>query len=176
MLSERAYNHLKSLAEEVSAREGCRLYDIEFLGGSQSRVLRVYIDEPQKGVDIGQCANVSRGLSLLLDVEDIVPGGHYELEVSSPGLERLLRLPWHFRAVVDQKIKVKLKDPIVPKGTVGEFKRKVKQLSGVLIAADDQNITLSAEGKEWDIALDQIHRANLVHEFKDNSLRKKRSK
>src|SRR5262245_53641529 len=68
-------------AEEVAVREGCRLYDMEL----RDRTLRAFIDRTPGGVSVDDCANVSRGLNLRLDVEDAIPGGRYELEVSSPG-------------------------------------------------------------------------------------------
>ncbi|MEK6554972.1 MAG: ribosome maturation factor, partial [Bdellovibrionota bacterium] len=93
MLNEEKTEKIKGLAQEVCEREGCSLYDIEFVGAGRHRVLRIYIEANGEGqVTVEQCANVSRGLSLQLDVEDVIPGGQYELEVSSPGLERMLKL------------------------------------------------------------------------------------
>ncbi len=59
------------------------------------------------GVSIEDCANVSRGLNLRLDVEDVIPGGQYELEVSSPGLDRKLTQGWHFEKAVGKTVQVK---------------------------------------------------------------------
>lgn len=81
---------VRALAREVCEREECELYHVEFVSGPNGRILRVYIDRPQGDVSLEHCSQVSRGLNLLLDVEDIVPGGHYDLEVSSPGIERKL--------------------------------------------------------------------------------------
>jgi ribosome maturation factor RimP len=169
MLSEKSYKLLKSLAEEVSAREGCQLYDLEFVTRGQGRTLRVFIEDPSKGVDIDQCANVSRGLSLLLDVEDLIPGGNYELEVSSPGLERTLREPWHFSAVVGSPIKVRTKESLT-----ADKKAKVKQVTGSLVAVAENEIVVDDQKKEWRIAFDNIHKANLVFEFNKKSKINKR--
>ncbi|MCB0351495.1 MAG: ribosome maturation factor RimP, partial [Bdellovibrionales bacterium] len=132
MLSPQATEKLKLLADEVSRREGCLLYDLEFSGNPKNRVLRVFIEAEKETVSIEQCANVSRGLSLLLDVEDLIPGGNYELEVSSPGIERPLRLPWHFQKAIGQEVKLVTFDPI--EGLKGE----VKSFTTELVGADDE--------------------------------------
>jgi ribosome maturation factor RimP len=109
MLTTGQMEQIRSFAEEVAAREGCRLYDLEFREGP-GRTLRVFIDKDPGGVGIDDCANVSRGLNLRLDVEDIIPGGAYELEVSSPGLDRKLTQLWHFERAVGQTVQLKFKD------------------------------------------------------------------
>ena len=106
MLSESQMQQIRQFAEEVALREGCLLYDLEFFDGP-GRTLRVFIDKEGGGIGIEDCANVSRGLNLRLDVEDIIPGGRYELEVSSPGLDRKLTQSWHFEKAVGQTVQVK---------------------------------------------------------------------
>ncbi len=99
---------IAKMAAEVAAREGCEVYDFEFVGSGGGRILRVYLDKAGGGgVSIDDCSNVSRGLNLLLDVDDVVPGGAYNLEVSSPGLERVLRTPQHFVRAVGGRAQVK---------------------------------------------------------------------
>ena len=168
---EAAIKQLTALAQEVSQREGCQLYDLELVGGGKNRILRVYIDDPVNGVGIDQCADVSRGLSLLLDVEDLVPGGTYELEVSSPGLDRPLRLLWHFEAAVGEKVKVRTNKVIFPLGEEPNKKMKVKQITGELLEATGDEIKVLANGKEWQVPYGVIHRANVVFEFKDTSMK-----
>ncbi len=136
-LSEGALEKIKSLAAEVSQREGCILYDLEIVGSAQNRVLRVYIDEDSNGVAVDQCANVSRGLSLLLDVEDLIPGGAYELEVSSPGVERPLTQLWHYEKALGETIRVRTKEVIFPVGQKPDNKSKVKQIVGKLLTAGE---------------------------------------
>lgn len=102
---------LTQLATEVAQREGCELYDLEILGGGGHRVVRITIDR-EPGVSIDDCANVSRGLNLILDVEDLIPGGAYQLEVSSPGIERALRTPRHFQRAVGSRVQVKCYDTL----------------------------------------------------------------
>jgi ribosome maturation factor RimP len=103
MIPNEVINRITKIAEEVAAREGCKIYDIEFIGAGKGRTLRVYLDK-ENGVGIDECSNVSRGLNLMLDVEDVIPGGAYNLEVSSPGLERYLKKPSHFQVVIGKKI------------------------------------------------------------------------
>ena len=105
MLSPAQMDQIRQYAEEVAVREGCRLYDVEF----RERTLRVFIDREAGGVSIDDCANVSKGLNLRLDVEDAVPGGRYELEVSSPGLERRLTQSWHFERAIGQTVRLRFK-------------------------------------------------------------------
>ena len=102
MTSDQMIQKIEILAGQVAEREGVRIYDLEFSGGTQGRVLRVFIDK-EGGVSIEDCANVSRGLNLLLDVEDPIPGGKYSLEVSSPGMERILRKSWHFTGEIGRE-------------------------------------------------------------------------
>jgi ribosome maturation factor RimP len=162
MLSPQAAEKLKNLADEVSRREGCRLYDFEFSSNPKSRVLRVFIEGENSPVSVDQCANVSRGLSLLLDVEDIIPGGMYELEVSSPGIERPLRLPWHFQKALGQEVKVVTFDAIA--GLKGE----VKSIGGVLSAADEATITVKVADSDVRVDYPNIKRAQVVFGYKKN--------
>lgn len=162
MLSPQAFEKIKSLADEVSRREGCLLYDIEFSGNPKSRVLRVYIDTETDQVSVDQCANVSRGLSLLLDVEDVVPGGGYELEVSSPGIERPLRLPWHFKKAVGQQVKIVTLDPV--EGLKGE----VKSLTAELLAGDEAGATFLCGENTVTIPYKNIKRAHVIFDYKKN--------
>src|SRR5271154_5736388 len=106
-LTGEAKNKLLDLAKVASSQEGVELYDLVF-SGAHGRVLRVFIDRNDGAVSVDDCANVSRALNLLLDVEDLIPGGAYELEVSSPGLERKLTQKWHFDRALTKPIRVKL--------------------------------------------------------------------
>ena len=81
--------HVRQIAERVTASQGLELVEIEFRGGGKARLLRLFIDKPG-GVTHQDCAFVSRELGTILDVEEAIPGGSYTLEVSSPGLDRKL--------------------------------------------------------------------------------------
>lgn len=156
MLNPESIEKIKTLADEVSRREGCLFYDLEFSGGRQNRTLRVYIDTEAGPVSVDQCANVSRGLSLLLDVQDLIPGGAYELEVSSPGVERVLRLPWHYRNAVGKDVKVVTFEPIP--GLKGE----VMSVTGVLLAAQEDSATVKVADNEVVIPFSNIKKAQTV--------------
>ena len=106
MLTESQLEQIRQFAEEVAIREGCLLYDLEYRDGP-GRLLRVFIDKEGEGVGVNDCVNVSRGLNLRLDVEDIIPGGAYELEVSSPGLDRKLTQSWHYDKAIGKTVQVK---------------------------------------------------------------------
>lgn len=162
MLSPQAVEKIKVLADEVSRREGCLLYDVEFSGNPKSRTLRIFIEAEAAHVSVEQCANVSRGLSLLLDVEDLIPGERYELEVSSPGIERALRLPWHFKKAVGQEVKVVTFEPIE------NVKGEVKSVSGELLAADDEAAVFSLGDMEVRVPYQNIKRAQVVFGYKKN--------
>ena len=126
MLTPGQMEQIRLFAQEVAEREGCLLYDLEFHDGP-GRALRVYIDKASGGVSIDDCANVSRGLNLRLDVEDVIPGGPYDLEVSSPGLDRKLTQLWHFQGVVGKTVQVKYKDE---QGAAKTYEGKLLSIEG----------------------------------------------
>jgi ribosome maturation factor RimP len=127
------------------------LYDIEMRGG----VLRITIDTPpgsETGVNLEQIALISRLVGRELDFEDPLPG-HYTLEVSSPGLERSLRTPEHFRREIGKTISVRLRE-------VANGERRVQ---GALIASDDDTVTVLTDGgEERTIPQSQIDRAKTI--------------
>lgn len=167
------------MAEEVAAREGCYLYDIEFVGTGKGRTLRVYIDkEGEGGVSIDDCSNVSRGLNLLLDVEDIVPGGAYSLEVSSPGLERVLKEPRHYEKALGKKISVRTFAPLAQfNEDFAQLLGKAKQVQGVLKSFDEKGLRVEIEtddsSAEVFVPLESVTKAHVVFEFSDPSEKKK---
>ena len=111
------------------------LYDLEFRGGT----LRVTIDRPagvEGGLDLDVIALASRLIGRELDHDDPM-GGHYTLEVTSPGLERTLRVPAHFQRSIGKTVALRLRDIVTPDG-----ERSERRLQGVLVAADDQSATI----------------------------------
>ncbi len=163
-MPENLLTHVKGLAEQVTQREGCELYDVEFSGTGRHRVLRVYVDKPG-GVGIEDCTNVSRGLNLLLDVEDVVPGGEYSLEVSSPGLERPLRYSRHFSSVIGEKIWVKTEAVLEKYGVEDRSLCKGKQVKGILESVLEKEICLRIESGLLQIPLEAINQSKLVFDF-----------
>lgn len=144
-----------AVAERVGASEGIEIVEIQLLGGGGSRVLRIFIDKPG-GVTHADCEMVSRDVGTILDVEDVVPGGRYTLEVSSPGLERKLAKPADFQRFLGQKARIVLKSPV----------ENQRRWDGVLAGFADGVITLEpGSGKVLRIGLDQVEKANLKFEW-----------
>jgi ribosome maturation factor RimP len=146
----------RTLLEPIVAGEGMELVDLEFVREHQDWILRLFIDKAG-GVGLDECAQVSRAVDTLLDVEDFIEQ-EYSLEVSSPGLNRPLTKPDHFRKAEGKKVKVKTYGPI------GEPPRK--NFSGLLKAADTDSVTVEVEGAgQFRIPLKDIAKANLEFEF-----------
>lgn len=142
---------VRTLVEPVCAADDVELVDLELAGG----VLRVTVDRPG-GLDLDAIAGLTRRISRLLDEDDPVPG-RYTLEVSSPGLERRLRTPEHFRRAVGDEVTVRTR-------ARGDAPRRLR---GTLVDADDEGITVRpAEGGDDDtVRYDQVERARTVFEW-----------
>src|SRR5215813_13912426 len=104
-------DHIREIAERVAASMGLELVDVEMHGGGKARMLRITLDKPG-GVTHEDCANVSRDVSMILDVEDAVPGGSYTLEVSSPGLDRKLLKPEDYTRFAGSRVKLMTREPV----------------------------------------------------------------
>ena len=156
---------LEKIANEVTAREGCELYDIEMTGAGKGRILRVYI-EKEGGVGIEDCSNVSKGLNLLLDVEDIIPGGMYNLEVSSPGLDRHLKTLKHFEKVVGQKIFIQLSQNLGSLGAQDKGLLSMKKFEQVLAAVDDGQFVFEIKSEKIKVPMSAVEKSKLVFEMK----------
>lgn len=140
------------LCEKCLAPKGFRVVDVDCSLGGHS-VLRVFVERPDRaGVSIDDCAQASRELDPILETENWLPTG-YDLEVSSPGLERRLRLPEDFRAAIGEEIKLKL----VEKTEDGSA-----NVTGPLKAVTDEAITVVWQKKEISILFSNIRRANRV--------------
>lgn len=143
------------VAGRVARGIGVDIVDIEFLGGGRHRVLRIYIDK-DGGVTHSDCEAMSTQLSEVLDAGDLIPGGQYTLEVSSPGVERKLTRPRDFEKSVGKKVKVVLREAI----SGGET--WIGTLQGF---AEDVLTVETADGKTARIPLDKIKKANLKFEW-----------
>ncbi|MDE6881899.1 MAG: ribosome maturation factor RimP [Lachnospiraceae bacterium] len=120
----------------IAERFGVEIYDVEYVREGSDWYLRAYIDKTD-GVSIGDCENVSRALSDVLDVEDYIADA-YILEVSSPGLGRTLKKDRHLEKSVGETVEVKTYKPI----------DKQKEFSGILKAYDGETVTIEEDGKE----------------------------
>lgn len=133
---------------------GYELWGIDLARGNKQQCLRIYIDSAD-GVNVDACAEVSRQVSTVLDVEEIIKGA-YRLEVSSPGLDRPLFNQAHYERYVGQKIK--LRSRIALQGR--------RNFIGLLKAVEDDKITLLLDNNQsQDLLWSQIEKANLVMEL-----------
>jgi len=149
-MSEVQQEQIVALLEPEIERLGYELADIEVNLGGSGGVLRLFIDK-EAGITLDDCEKVSRLVSALLDVEDPIPG-EYNLEVSSPGLNRRLVKEAHFERFAGSKVKLKLKRLV-------EGRRNYK---GRLVGYDEPNVLLK-EGKEtFSIPFREIDSARVV--------------
>lgn len=174
------FKKLEEHARQIAQRENCLLYDLEITGQGAGRTLRIFIDkEGEENVSVDDCSRVSQGLNLVLDVEDLVPGGPYNLEISSPGLERRLRHPWHFKAALNSKIHINLNKALgdIVEGRQGADQKR-KKLTGILMQVDDDVAQVQMENSEEVVAIpfDSIHKAKIVYEFENNFSKNKKVK
>jgi ribosome maturation factor RimP len=141
---------LMALVEPLLGQLGYELVELEYVPGRARSVLRVFIDQPA-GVGLDDCERVSHELSGLLDVQDPVPGA-YTLEVSSPGLDRVLRTPAHFARFVGDRVWMELK-----------FARDGRRrYTGQLMRSDEQAVELNVDGAMVRVPFDEISRARLA--------------
>jgi len=154
------------LVRPVVEAAGLELWEVSFGREGGRRILRVTVDragvdraggnENDGGVDLDTIAATSRRLSRRLDLEGFEQDRPYELEVSSPGLERALREPRHFERSVGQQVRVKTVEP-------GDG-RKVHE--GALVSADAEAIVIASDGGELRVPYDGITSARTVFEWK----------
>jgi ribosome maturation factor RimP len=102
---------VRSIVERVASSSGIEVLETELRGGGKSRMLRIVIDKPA-GVTHEDCANVSREVGTILEVEDAMPGGSYLLEVSSPGLDRKLLRPADYERFIGSLVKLTTREPV----------------------------------------------------------------
>jgi ribosome maturation factor RimP len=145
-------DELAKLLEPTVERLGFELADLEVRLGGKGGMVRVFIDRPE-GIDLDDCARVSQAVSAILDVEDPVPG-NYNLEVSSPGLDRKLTKIEHFQRFEGETVKVQMRFPI-------EGRRRFR---GTLVSSDDENIVVEVDGESHSVPLKTIDTARLVPE------------
>lgn len=135
---------------------GYELWGVEFLRQGRRSVLRLFIDT-DAGVTVDDCAIVSRQVSALLDVEDPI-AGEYNLEVSSPGMDRPLFTQAHYQRYVGEDIALRLRVPQAGR----------RRFQGRLAECTEDGIVLVMEGNEYRFALDAIDSARLQPRFDDS--------
>jgi ribosome maturation factor RimP len=155
---------LSQLLQPAIADLGLELVGIEFSTGAAGSLLRVYIDESERGVTIDDCERASREVSALLDVNDPV-AGRYTLEVSSPGLERPLFTPAHFERFAGEQVKITVNLPIDGR----------RRFQGRIDAVDADRVTIEQDGKALAIAHANIAKARLAPDYAALGLKPARS-
>ena len=146
---------ITEVAERVGGSEGIEIVDVQLLGAGKARLLRLFIDKPG-GVTHTDCELISKHVGTILDMEDIIPGDSYTLEVSSPGVERKLSRVSDFERFSGQKAKVVLREPV----------DNQKHWEGTLAGISDGIIALeAAAGRTIHFAITQVEKANLKFEW-----------
>ena len=170
-----AVERVREIAERVAASSGLEIVDVEFLGGGNARMLRVFLDRPGAGADaLGgvtheDCVNFSREFGTILDVEDAVPGGSYTLEVSSPGLDRKLTKAADFSRFVGSRVKLMTRHPVNDnrhfEGRLEKFENDCLLLD-LSVASHKSRRKMGADaGKKIEIEFSNVEKANLVPEI-----------
>jgi ribosome maturation factor RimP len=146
---------ITEIAERVGGSEGIEIVDVQLLGAGRGRLLRLFIDRPQ-GVSHADCEFISHQVGTILDMEDVIPGDSYTLEVSSPGLERKLAKPKDFERFVGQKAKIVLREPV----------ENQRRWEGLLAGISDGVVALEpSPGKTVHFPLTLVEKANLKFEW-----------
>lgn len=146
---------LEKLIEPIAEREDLELVDVELVREPVGLVLRILLDTREGGIAVDKLSKVSHEVSAILDETDIV-AQKYMLEVSSPGIERPLRKPEHFKRFVGSKVSVKTVKPI----------GKRKQFKGQLLEADDNGFVVEVDGERIAITYDNVSKARLQVDIK----------
>jgi len=161
---------IREAAERVARSEGLEVVDVEWKVGKQ-RFLRVYIDrlppataegngqpDPYPKISHADCERVSQQLSVILDVEELVPGPGYVLEISSPGMDRALKKQADYERFTGRGAKIWTDEPV----------EGMSFFEGRLAGAVDQKVKLELKGKtprSVELPLALIRKAHLVVEF-----------
>ena len=156
---------IAEIAERVAEPEGLEIVDVQLLGAGRGRLLRIYIDRATSGDGAGvthaDCEFISHQVGTILDIEDVIPGDSYTLEVSSPGLERKLSKAKDFERFVGQKAKVVLREPVEnQRSWVG----KLAGISQGVVAMEIAALEPST-GRVIHFPLAQIEKANLKFDW-----------
>jgi|SRR5215472_9472553 len=158
---------IRAIAGRVAGTYGVEVVDVELKGGGKARTLRITIDKPE-GVTHEDCANVSREVSVILDVEDAVAGGSYTLEVSSPGLDRKLLTAADYQRFTGSRVKLMTREPVSGnrhfEGRLEGF-REGKLTLEPMTGRKKPKPGHGRPGQKVEIELANVEKANLVPEI-----------
>ena len=144
---------IHSLLKPTVEANGCAIWGLEWLASGKHSKLCLYIERPN-GVSVDDCERVSRQVGELLDVEEVL-SQRYTLEVSSPGLDRILFTPEQFADSVGQRVDVRLNFPFEGR----------KRIVGVLAGVEDDQAVVRCDDTEYLLPLENVQRARVVPEF-----------
>ena len=144
---------LWTLIDPVVQAEGYELVDLDFVRGKKASQVRIFVDRPEGGIGVDECSRLSGVLGNLLDVEDSVKGS-YQLEVSSPGIDRPLVKQRDFERAAGRTVKLKCDLPVEGR----------RNFTGTLLEVDDKGTLVVDCGEDTTVSIpwDCIARANLV--------------
>lgn len=146
---------LEELVRPVVEGLEFEFWGMEYLSQGKDSVLRIFIEtDAEKGIDVEDCARVSRQVSSILDVEDPITG-EYHLEVSSPGLDRPLFSLTQYQAYVGSIVSLRLRVPF-------DGRRKFK---GQLVGVENDDIVVRVDQEEYLLPIDLIDKGNIVPQF-----------
>jgi ribosome maturation factor RimP len=157
---------VREIAERVATSSGLEIVEIDLRGGGKARMLRIVIDKPS-GVTHEDCANLSREVGTILDVEDAVPGGSYTLEVSSPGLDRKLLKARDYERFAGSRVKLMTRQPV---NGNRHFEGKLESFHDGRLTLDVTPVRKKAKvndgaPQKLEIELGNVEKANLVPEI-----------
>jgi len=162
----RVSREIESVIEPVVTGLGYEFIGAQFGQAENGQTLRIFIDvDNENGIVVEDCVAVSRQLSAVLDVEDSIASA-YQLEVSSPGIDRPLFTPDQFQRQVNETIKVKMAVAV-------DGRRNFK---GRLISVKDESALVEVDGIDYQLPVTDIEEANVVAEFPTNAAANKSGK
>ncbi|KGR86453.1 ribosome maturation factor RimP [Lysinibacillus odysseyi] len=154
---------IEELVTPITTELNLELVDVEFVKEGRNWFLRVYVDTPEGGIDIDQCAQVSERLSLILDEKDPIEQNYY-LEVSSPGAERPIKKETDFEKAVGKYIYVKTYEPI----------KDMKEFQGYLTAYNEEGLSMEIRIKtrkvNVQIEKEKVAQARYAIDFSDKQI------
>lgn len=134
---------------------GFEYWGVEYISAGRHSTLRLFVDKEEGGITVDDCADISRQVSAIMDVEDPISSA-YLLEVSSPGMDRQLFKPEQFARYKGKTVQVRSSVDVLGR----------KRFKGTMVKVDEQGIEVSVDNEIYPIPFDCIEKANLVPEFK----------
>jgi ribosome maturation factor RimP len=154
-MASQIVTQIEALVGPVLVELGLRLWDVEYRPSGKRALLRLTVEGAGgEGVTLDQCQTVSREISVLLDVEDPIHTA-YDLEVSSPGLDRRLSRGWHFQECSGQRVEVNLFQALGGR----------KHFTGILGTHDGEHLQIDIGGETVDLTRDQISKARVIPDY-----------